>query len=61
MRELRNAGGAGLGRQEINDLLGRSVNATRVSVALDMLQKQGLIFSQKIITGGRPREQWYIR
>jgi hypothetical protein len=59
---VRNAGGDGLDREAIYNLLGRHQKATRTSAALDQLLAANLITMIKIPSdGGRPRTVFHVR
>jgi hypothetical protein len=47
-----------LDRQDINDLLGRHLNRSRIDAALGLLLTSGLARMRREATGGRPREVW---
>lgn len=57
---LRSAPG-GLTRTGINDLFGRNRPTERVTMALRLLEEQGLATLYREQTGGRPRERWASR
>ncbi|ABQ32860.1 hypothetical protein BBta_0583 [Bradyrhizobium sp. BTAi1] len=57
---LRHAGGVGLTRTLIRDVLGKHKTADRINAALALLAGKGLVRWSSASTGGRPAETWYI-
>lgn len=47
-----------MAQNEIVDLFGRNVNAAKLGAALESLLRAGLIVSERVETGGRPRTVW---
>lgn len=58
---LRDAGGAGLTRDQLRDAMSRHVPADRLARALRALADAGQIGRTTETTGGRPAERWRLR
>lgn len=56
---LVEAGPEGLTRSEMRDRLGGRVSADRISDALALLSRSGLVRGEHQETGGRPAERWH--
>lgn len=53
------AGAKGLTRNELRDMVGKSMPADRITQALGVLLRVGLAQSEQRNTGGRPAEVWF--
>lgn len=60
LRRLRQAGDAGLTRNDLRDAFQRNVPADRIGTALELLQRKGRAIVEKVATEGRPSEVWRI-
>ena len=59
LKALKQAGEAGLFRNDLLNLFNRRINKERMTQALDLLLEQELAVSEKVDTGGvRPAERW---
>ena len=59
---LRQAGDAGLTRSNIRDLFGRNLGADWISLALELLRREGKAtrWTMRTSVTGRPREVWKV-
>jgi hypothetical protein len=57
---LRNAGGDGMTRTALRDLLARHQSGQRIGAALALLESKNLARVEPASTGGRPSETWFV-
>lgn len=50
----------GLTRTDLINLFGRNKSRDRIDQALLMLEKMGRVYREKVDTGGRPAEKWFL-
>jgi hypothetical protein len=59
LRALQQAGGAGMTRTDISNLLGRNRSADRIGAALTLLANRRRAHMETRMSGGRPSEVWF--